>query len=317
MRTFGTLSHHYSGNFKEIKGWLVSRKLNGWSVLWDGGVTRGKPLGEISWWHQGKDDPEELSTGLWNLGRNGEVKHQIAPDYFLDALPVGFTAHGELWYEDKLKMIQRIARHKAWFKPEWQVVQFVAFGAKPAHLWGDDGLMKDCKYKVPFKNIDILRLLSTFVNDKFKVIETEILNSKLGLAVWQDKARRNKWEGLMFQNPNSFYEVKRSYNSLKWKQSYEAEAVIHGYKEGKNSNKGTAGSIEASIIWGDKVSSVVGGNYSMVGEEAVFYISGLLKEERPWVICREKYPIGSLVKFKYDGVTANGVPVSPRIYRGM
>ena len=314
---FGTLAHHWSGSFSQVQGWLISRKLNGWSVLWDGGVTSGMPLDEIPWYHKGGDDDGGVSYGLWNLGRNGKVKKQDAPLYFLEALPKGVPAHGELWYNDNLRLIKRVARFKAYYKPEWQVIKFIAFGAKPAHLWGAEHLFIKSKLKVPLTNYETLRLLRSFENDKFKVIETEWVTCTGTIDEYKKKAVKEGWEGLMFQNPEAFYECKRSHNNLKWKQSFETEATVHGYKNGKNRNEGRVGSIEASLVWDSKITTILGGTEEMVGEEAVFYISGLRDDERDFDSIKELYPAGEKIRFKFDGVTRDGIPYSPRIYRGM
>jgi len=120
----------------------------------------------------------------------------------------------------------------------------------------------------------------------------------------------------MFANPTGKYECKRSHNNLKWKPDYETEAVICGYEKGKTGkNLGLVGALKATMVWNDKVISIHGGESWMVGKEANFCIGGLTDKERDWEECQRKYPLGTKIKFKFDGVSNNGIPQSCNIYR--
>ena len=133
---FGQLSHHWSESFDQVVGWLVSRKYDGRSVLWDGGYTRGMPAENVPWYYKGKTK-QTTSTGLWTLGRDNKPKVQPAPDYFLDKLPKGIPVHGEIWYNDRLNLVGQIISFKQYSKPAWKLFKFIAFNSKPFGMWDD------------------------------------------------------------------------------------------------------------------------------------------------------------------------------------
>lgn len=341
-KDFGMLSHHWNGSVESIQGWLCSRKYNGWSVIWDGGITRGMLADEVPWYHKGRDKPT-ISTGLWSLGRKGIVKVIHAPDEFIDKFPVGVPTHGEIWFRDKLDVVKRTLGFKQYFKPMWGNLVYMAFNYRPRRffknpnsqeklLWyflAKQGLtMKENQLALDRVSVaedrDMtigfgLSLLRQFENDVFQVIKTVIIKNEEKLISLQKTAKDNGWEGLMFANPNGSYEVGRSYNSLKWKQTYETEALVTGYNEaGINTQyAGQYGSIQGKILWDEKIESVVGGNKRFVGQEVSFAIKGLNEGEREPQACERKYPIGSKISIRYLGVSSHGVPQSVNIYRGM
>lgn len=77
-------------------GLWASEKLDGQRAFWDGGVTRRVRAEEVPWANVGADERllvKPVSTGLWS--RYGKVIH--APDWWLNALPVGVPLDMELW----------------------------------------------------------------------------------------------------------------------------------------------------------------------------------------------------------------------------
>ena len=316
VKHFGQLSHHWSGSFKQVQNWLCSRKYNGWSVLWDGGFTRGMTATDVPWYYRGKDKPIS-ATGLWSLGRDNKPKVIHAPDYFLDKLPKGIPTHGELWYNDRLDVIKSTCGNKKYFKPMWLNVKYKVFNSKPFHLWNDTKDILPKEEPLPARYDKMINELKKYENDTFHVIDVFYIRSQEDIKMMMKKAKDEKWEGLMFANPSGSYEAHRSYNNLKWKQVYETEALVIGYEEGKTGrNIGQVGAIQATLQWDDKVLSIYGGLPRHVGEEVDFCVSGLRDDERSWDECRKLYKIGTRVRVSYSGVSIHGVPQSPNIYRG-
>ncbi|HID93317.1 MAG TPA: hypothetical protein EYP60_04385 [bacterium (Candidatus Stahlbacteria)] len=330
-KEFGMLAHHWNGSLDQVQGWYASRKYNGWSALWDGGITRGMLAMEVPWYHKGGDKRQVVSTGLWSLGRDNKPKVIQAPKYFTKLLPLGVPVHGELWYKDRIDTIKRVCGTKYGYSPMWYNIKFMAFGIKPYALW--DGIMDIPRYQnsVELIPLDVMEYthigetyaktmgyLISFQNDTFRPVQTWVITDNDSLKNMQLTAIEDKWEGLMFANPKGRYECKRSWNNLKWKGVYEAEAAVYGYEDGKTGkNIGKVGAIKATLVWDDKVKSAHGGRPSMVGKEANFCIGGLTDAERDWERCKQIYPVGSKIKFKYSGVSIYGVPQSCNIYRGM
>ena len=170
----------------------------------------------------------------------------------------------------------------------------------------------------PFKKVynALQEICANCNNDTLELVTSLRINQIGGLAAMQEMAIRHKWEGLMFANPEGLYQCGRSHNSLKWKAECETEAIIEGYEDGKTGkNIGKVGAIKAHLEWNEQVISLNGGLPHMVGQEARFKISGLTNEEREWNNCKEKYPIGSTIKFTFYGVSIHGVPQSCNIWR--
>jgi len=320
-KEFGMLSHWWNGDFKKVEGRYCSRKLNGWSALWDGGITRGLLAKDIPWYYRGKDKMK-LSTGLWTLGRDNKPKVLEAPNYFLNNLPQRVPIHGELWYNDNINIIKTYCSRKNMSHPIWHSIKLIGFNIKPYKLWDIRNLLSptDAYSSIvydghPYR--EVIELFTTLKpNDNFETILTLVINNVEDLINKQQEVINNKWEGLIFADPNGLYECKRSSNSLKWKAKYDYEGVIIDYEMGKTGkNIGNIGSLVTSIIWDNQILEIHGGDKSMVGHEVICNISGLTDQEKKINYIEKIYPIGKKIKFSFFGVTINGVPVSANINR--
>lgn len=96
-------------------------------------------------------------------------------------------------------------------------------------------------------------------------------------------------EGAMIRNPFSLYEHKKSFNLLKVKERITDEAIVTGYTECKNPEKGKVGALIAD--WNGK---------------SIKMGSGLTKENR-----NNPPPIGSKVTFAFFELTKAGKPRFP------
>lgn len=331
-KEFGQLSHWWNGSFEQIKGFFCSRKYNGWSALWDGGITKGMTTDKIPWY---KKEKMQVSTGLWSLGRNDNPDVINAPPFWTQYLPKGVPMHGELWYKDRLDVIKRICGTKKMFDPMWLNIQYLAFNIKPYYKWFPViHLSKDnepispivqaanktsffCRRKYS-ESYDELKIIQEELGNKvFQLVVSPRINTEDDLKTMQETAIKHKWEGLIFANPNGEYECGRSYNSLKWKGVCENDAIILDYDEGKTGkNIGKVGAIKAHLEWDEQVLSLFGGEARMIGEEAIFSIGGLTDQEREWDYCKKHYPIGAKIKFNFFGVSTHGIPQSCNIWRG-
>ena len=320
MEQFGMLAHHWGGSLEQVQGWEWSRKYNGWSVLWDGGFTRGMLASDVDWYYKGKDKPC-YSTGLWSLGRDNKPKVISAPANFLDALPKEVPVHGELWFNDRLDIVKKTVGFKQYFKPMWGNMQFIAFHQKPFHLWSRK---EGSKVKMPtegtvYNHQEVLKMLKKYENNIFNVIETHKINSQEDIDEAKDIARKNSWEGIMFSDPLSNYFLGRSWQNLKWKQVYETEARVIGYSKGKTGkNLGKCGALIMELTWDDKVLSLFGSLPRHKGLTVSFLVSGGIKDdEREWGVVEKKFPIGSELSIQYNGVSVHGVPQHIRLYEGL
>lgn len=299
----------WNGNFSQVSGWWCSRKYNGFSVIWDGGFTRGLPLSKVPFV---KEDTNEISTGLWTIGRSNGMKVVQAPDEFLDKLPVDTPVHGELWCDDDLQYIKKTCRLKQPIKELWESIKLMGFYIKPYETFVErEVAYSTYEFWQSFK-------LKSFENDSFEWVVQQKLNNKTQLNSFLEQCKEEQWEGLVFTYPKGKYRNKRTTEVLKYKPEYESEAIITGYEKGKTGRKlGKIGALNVKFIWNDEVLFIHGGKKEFVGKEFQFSVSGLTDEESDLQVCEAKFPIGSELPFKFNMVSQNGVPQHCNIYRGL
>ena len=322
---FGMTSHYWDGDVDKLVGRYWSRKINGFSAIWDGGVTRGRPASDCPWYTKGGDKEIPLSTGLWSLGRNGVVKVLHAPPAWLDRLPIGIPVHGELWYQDNTEYLKKHVKKKSPNFMYWNPIQFIIFSVKPYCTFPSIGLVDPDISESRFfhqrgqgKLLDWARELVT-VNRTVSFIEMNMINSKVqGLEVLENFGRKSNWEGLMFLDPELRYEGKRSRGVLKYKPTFEDEAIVTGYEEGTTGARiGRVGTILAKYVITEKCSSLCGYKPDMLNRLVEIRISGLTSVEQEWDIVKEMYPTGSEIRFGYKLFSEHGQPQSCNIYRGL
>lgn len=101
-------------------------------------------------------------------------------------------------------------------------------------------------------------------------------------------------EGIVLRNPTAAYETGRSLNALKVKRFADMEGRVLGYRPGTGKYTGMTGALWVEIEGGQRL-----------------YIgSGLSDAERA-----DPPPVGSLVTFRYQGFTRNGIPRFPSFLR--
>lgn len=329
-KSFSTLAHNYDINLiKPNATYAVSRKYNGMGVIWDGGYSRGRPADQFSWYRRGGDKTPPICTGLWSIDREETTKVVNCPAWFSDKLPKYIPLQGELWCNDNLQYLQTHCKVRNPNPILWYPIKFIAYNIKPYSIWGLDKKTLPTPYlfyweNLPWKFLCLEHLGSEFkqLNDLIEIPEFTWLHSAeketfiIQLEKLFNKAMRNNWEGLMLQNVDSLYECHRSYNLLKMKPTYDGEAIITGYEEGKTGkNIGRCGSICAVLTWDESITSIHGGREEFIGKKVKLKISGLEDEEREWENIEEDFPIGSEVSFTFKGVTEYGVPVSCNVKR--
>jgi len=324
-REFGQLSHWWNGSFEQVKGYFAMRKYNGWSALWDGGITTGMTTEKIPWYRKKK---LQMSTGLWSLGRDNNPDVVNAPAEFIAKLPQGIPVHGELWYKDRLDIIKTTCGTKRWFDPMWGNIIFMAFNIKPYISWFESTLDYEVwltQSKIPdtFDDYNYTKSyyhlqghIESYPNSVLNLAVAIKINNVEDLKQIQETSVKHKWEGLIFANPNGKYQCGRSYNSLKWKAKCDNKAIILDYVEGKTGSRiSKVASIKAHLVWDEQILSLFGGQPWMIGKEVIFKIAGLDGDEIEWDMCKKKYPIGEVINFTFFGVTHLGVPQSCNVKR--
>lgn len=310
--------------------WIWSRKLNGFSMLWDGGISTGKALGQILW---GKERANESRytkcTGLWTS--DGHIVH--APEWWYKDFPKFIPLQGECWCNDD-KTIASVCNCKpsnSFTDMRWNVLEFIVYNYKPYSLFAGQsfGLPEEIEqnilFKIHFENVNYLKRLNNLV-DVFEEYSLPIFSTKkeidlsssnlhlidfnlihknldLGELLKEKTTGEDSWEGIMLARPDALYTCGRSYDLLKLKPEYDIEVEIIGYRNGEKKYTGKMGSLNVKLTWDEKVLSFHGGNSSFIGKTIFFSVGGGFNDlEREWDFVHEKFAIGKKINIKFNEV---------------
>jgi DNA ligase-1 len=198
----------------------------------------------------------------------------------LDALPSGEPLDGELWLgRGRFQDTVSVARsHDA--GNEWRGIRYAAFDA-PMALGGFEERLAAMRSALPG-------------DGPACVLPQRICTGQDDLAAELARVEHQGGEGLMLRQPGSSYERKRSGTLLKVKTFQDAEAVVVGYDVGTGRNAGAVGALVACLQDGTE-----------------FRVSSGLTD----TLRRCPPAIGTVFTFKYQQLTAAGVPRFPSFHR--
>ena len=204
-----------------------------------------------------------------------------APEWFLQALPP-FALDGELWtqrgdFEHIISIIRQQSPDERWHKISYQIFEV-------PHQQG--GLLN----RLAILQAYLKQHPSSFVI----IIPQTTIESPSHLKTELDKVISLDGEGLVVRKPDIQYHTGRSNHALKVKQYEDTECTVIAHKAGKGKYAGKVGSLHCLLPSG-----------------ITFYIgSGLSDQQR-------QYPpkIGSIITFKYYGLTKNNIPRFPVFLR--
>jgi len=232
------------------------------------------------WWISEKYDG---LRGYWDgqklWTRNGNLIH--APEYFLAELPRDVPLDGELWMgHGKFEETVSIVRSET---PDdrWKTIRYMVFDAPQAN-----GTFE--------QRMQFLRAAISAENDFVRVVAQERCQGATQLLAMRDRIVREGGEGLMLRQPDSAYDPKRSPTLLKVKPYDDAEATIIAHEPGKGKYAGKLGALRVRTEDGREFS---------IG-------SGLTDAERT-----SPPPIGTVVTYRFEGLTAKGMPRFPAYLR--
>jgi DNA ligase-1 len=215
--------------------------------------------------------------GYWDgtrmISRQGNIIR--TPLWFVDALPET-PLDGELWLGrgqfDRLSGI--IRRHRINEK-DWRLVKYLIFDL-PASQQIFDLRVDQIKSIVKQVNRSHIQRV-----EQFKLDDHQVLLETL------DRIVKNKGEGLMLHRGASHYRNSRSDDLLKLKQANDAEATVIEHTAGKGKYTGLLGSL--LVETNDQRRFKIGTGFS-----------DLERANPP--------PIGSLITYRYFGLTQKGIP---------
>jgi DNA ligase 1 len=343
-REFVYLAHTFKPEKHGVAGWWWSEKLDGQRCFWDGGVSRGKPKNSVPWANTNKDaryKDLQIATGLWS--RYGNIIH--APDWFLDKLPK-ILLDGELWSSDRIfrQEISSIIKTLIPNSETWKKIHYCVFDSPSRKEIFADGRInvtnfkktisfsecqkfyEDYKLDDEFDNLPFRRVfyqLATLQN--FNRIEQYELAFNTTLALKQiehhlDVISNLGGEGLIIRNPDASWKPWRSHNLLKIKKLDDAEGTVIGYISGKETDLGSKhlGYVGALIIdfngkrmelsgLNDNERFLTGNGFDWAtkhpGQEVPKHFEAML------------IPKGTIVTFKYRGLSKDGIPQEARYWR--
>jgi DNA ligase 1 len=302
--TYCQLAENYKD--QSVLGWFASEKLDGMRCIWDGGVSRGDRTKNIPWANKNQD---RVSTGLWS--RLGHVI--TAPEDWIEKLP-RICLDGELYSKIiRQEIMSIVKRHSP--DDRWDKINYCVFDS-PAGFEcyrtikeiRFEQLINPALYK-PLNIIrgryrDVYGILSRLAwPSNCRLVEQVPINSLEELNNMLEAVIEAGGEGLMLRDPQSFNVCYRSKQLLKVKRCSDAEGVVIGWSPGVGKLAGLCGSL--------KIKS----------GEAIFDCRGLTDSEselgedsslRPWPV---HFPAGTVITYKYNGLSSSGIPQFPRYWR--
>ena len=207
------------------------------------------------------------------ISRGGTQLH--APDWFTAGFPA-VALDGELWMgRGTFDALSGTVRRQVPDEAQWRRVRYLVFDMP------DGGPTFG-------QRLERLRaLLGTLDNPYIALVEQVRVADHAALMAKLEEVVADGGEGLMLHRDAASYRGERSADLLKLKPYLDAEARVTAYLPGKGKYAGMLGALEVTTPEG--VRFAIG--------------SGLSDAQR-----RTPPPIGSLVTYKYHGLTARGVP---------
>jgi DNA ligase-1 len=279
-----------------------SYKLDGMRCLWDGGVTIGWQKSSVPW--ANNNDPRkrgQISTGLWS--RAGNIIH--APKEWTDELP-RILLDGELLAGTRQETLSIVRAESG---RDWNKVGLFAFDSPSPFDVFVAGEYCAGAFRGKTLKINIDRYCPEWWQDMiwkakaftayhlvYAELQKHYWNTVPQLLINRDfevnellaECEQERKEGIMVRDPNDWYKATRHKGIQKIKVWDDDEAKVIGYTEAKA---------------GSKIDGLVGA-LVVNWQGRVFELSGMTDEERQW----GKFPVGTVVTFRYRGLTDDGLP---------
>ncbi|EKO3389326.1 DNA ligase [Vibrio fluvialis] len=249
------------------------------------------PVAQANGYHDGINiyeywQSEKLDgiRAIWNgkqlLTRNGNPIY--APRWFTDPLP-DYALEGELWAgRGHFALVQQTVLDHTPSDEAWRKIDFMLFD------------MPDAAGDYTKRYYNLIHVVDSASSKHIKYIEHTPVLSEQELLRYLDTLVNENGEGIMLRKVTARYQAGRSNDLLKLKKHQDAEARVVGYKIGNGKYKGLMGSV---LVRTD--------------EGTEFYVgTGFSDEQR-----LNPPEIGSLITYRYNGLTAEGKPRFARFVR--
>lgn len=232
------------------------------------------------WVSEKLDGVRAYWDGKQLISRGGNVI--AAPDWFIAHFP-SRPLDGELWagrnkFAETLSVVSKLQPIDA----EWRQIRYYIFE------------LPDAKGTFTVR-IDAMQRLTEQHNSPYLTLVPQFrITDKHTLLTHLSELESSGAEGLMLHHQDAFYKTGRSGDLLKLKTYRDTEAKVIGYRPGKGKYQGMVGAL--IVITPEGIEFAIG--------------SGLTDELR-----QIPPEIGSIVTYRYNGFTNNGIPRFARFLR--
>lgn len=226
----------------------------------------------------------------WNgqqfISRQGHIYQ--APSWYTRNLP-DFPLDGELWLgRGQFDRLSGIVRTKVPRDTDWKSVRYMVFDL-PA-------LVEDFDQR-----LEVLNQLENLPAWVIKVKQWRV-SSEGELLKQLDDIVVQGGEGLMLHDGRSLYQAKRNDDLVKLKPTQDAEATVVAHVAGKGKYQGKMGA-----IWVEASMTTNNGSTTLKRFKIGTGFSDRDRQNPP--------PLGSIISFKYTGLTSKGIPRFARYWR--
>ncbi len=205
-----------------------------------------------------------------------------APDWFTAGWPKA-ALDGELWIgRGRFDEVSGLVRAGAGNERGWRHVRFMVFDL-PDHGGVFDKRVERMRAMIPAAKVPWLQVVP-----QFRVANAIELEARLKRMVEAGA------EGLMLHRGRALYRAGRSDDLIKYKLYQDAEARVIGHAPGKGKYTGMLGAL---------IVRMADGRQFRLG-------SGFTDAQRA-----DPPPVGSLVTYRYNGLTSKGLPRFARFQR--
>ena len=228
-----------------------------------------------------------------------------APQWFLDAMP-DILVDGELWIGRNMFQEMGAVRKKVPLDEEWMNITFQvydtpllekSFQERLTHL---SQIVQKCSERWEMNKQSLPYPLNK-LPCPVVLAKQEVVQSWEHLDQVYKRILKEGGEGIMIKDPQSPYEGKRSKYMLKYKPSFDEDAIIIDHTPGQGKYKGKLGAFLCRpLINHDTYSSID------PDDDHIFSISGMDDEVRESY--EKTHPVATIISYEHSGKTDKGKP---------
>jgi DNA polymerase/3'-5' exonuclease PolX len=250
------------------------------------------------------------------LSRAG--KEFYAPQWFLDNMPhikllKDKCLDGELWAGRENFQMMGTVRKKVPVPEEWSNIQYVVYDITNMDVGFEDRL-KELKRIVRVVK-EKWQIIKKYLDPPYRNMDSPLVfteQKKITSIKQMEEFYKSiidaGGEGIMIKHPICLYENGRSSNLLKYKPSFDREAMIVDYKGGKGKYKGKLGGFICKPL-------INHDTYMTIDDDPnhEFTLSGMDDEIRENY--KQTHEVGTIITYECSGFTDKGLPRFGRYMR--